>query len=299
MIDLGQSREFVQAPSGLILPSRVAEQRYTSKRPIAMDFFAGAGGFSCGFVGAGYEVVAAAEYDCAAVVTYMTNLCRYNQCKMVFVEPSDRERMEKYLTRQYAQITKNRERRLIGAGDCPMAAVHGVLAAGTGWISRQPADVPGVSFIFVGDVRKLTGERILSTIGRKKGELDTVSGGPPCQGFSRAGKQNVMDPRNSLVFEYARLILELGPKTFVMEEVPAILDMVTPEGLPVIDAFMRIIEEGGFTSHDYLKKAVQMQTGIALMRKSSAKQPDAAQARAARTTAASEVETLDLFGATA
>lgn len=49
-----------------------------------------------------------------------------------------------------------------------------------------------------------------------------------------AGQRNVMDPRNSLVFEFRRLVLEVSPKTFVMENVPGLLSMVTAEGVPVI-----------------------------------------------------------------
>src|SRR5262245_5431030 len=40
-------------------------------------------------------------------------------------------------------------------------------------------------------------------------ELDVVFGGPPCQGFSFGGRQNVNDERNLLVYEFARLVREL------------------------------------------------------------------------------------------
>ncbi|HAG84969.1 MAG TPA: DNA (cytosine-5-)-methyltransferase, partial [Cyanobacteria bacterium UBA12227] len=50
-------------------------------------------------------------------------------------------------------------------------------------------------------------------------EIDVVFGGPPCQGFSLIGKRVLDDPRNSLVFHFARLVLELQPKFFVMENV--------------------------------------------------------------------------------
>jgi DNA (cytosine-5)-methyltransferase 1 len=98
-------------------------------------------------------------------------------------------------------------------------------------------------------------------IGKKKGEVDCVTGGPPCQGFSMAGKQNVMDPRNSLVFDFARLVVGIHPKTFVFENVPGIVNMVTPEGIPVIDAMGRIFQDGDFMTVDALKKMVVAQTG--------------------------------------
>ncbi|MEA5507125.1 DNA cytosine methyltransferase [Halotia wernerae UHCC 0503] len=53
-------------------------------------------------------------------------------------------------------------------------------------------------------------------------EIDTVICGSPCQGFSLMGKRAFDDPRNSLVFHFHRLVLELQPKFFVMENVRGI-----------------------------------------------------------------------------
>lgn len=53
-------------------------------------------------------------------------------------------------------------------------------------------------------------------------DIDVVFGGPPCQGFSLIGKRALDDPRNSLVFHFLRLVLELNPKYFVMENVRGI-----------------------------------------------------------------------------
>lgn len=50
-------------------------------------------------------------------------------------------------------------------------------------------------------------------------QIDVVFGGPPCQGFSLMGKRLLDDPRNTLVFHFIRLIDELKPKYFVMENV--------------------------------------------------------------------------------
>jgi DNA (cytosine-5)-methyltransferase 1 len=54
------------------------------------------------------------------------------------------------------------------------------------------------------------------------GELDLLDGSPPCQGFSVAGKRNINDKRNRLFLEFFRLIKELQPKVFVMENVPGL-----------------------------------------------------------------------------
>ncbi|AUT03124.1 DNA (cytosine-5-)-methyltransferase [Nostoc sp. CENA543] len=53
-------------------------------------------------------------------------------------------------------------------------------------------------------------------------EIDAVICGSPCQGFSLMGKRIFDDPRNSLVFHFHRLVLELQPKFFVMENVRGI-----------------------------------------------------------------------------
>ena len=95
----------------------------------------------------------------------------------------------------------------------------------------------------------------------KHGEVDCVIGSPPCQGFSTAGKRNVLDRRNSLVFEFARLVCEISPKTMVFENVPGIASMVTPAGLPVLDVFCRILEDGGFGTVEALKRGLLRSAG--------------------------------------
>lgn len=76
-------------------------------------------------------------------------------------------------------------------------------------------DVP----VYHGDICKLSGDECMRLAGITKGELDVLDGSPPCQGFSTAGKRKYDDPRNSLFKEYARLLKELRPKVFVMENV--------------------------------------------------------------------------------
>ena len=55
-------------------------------------------------------------------------------------------------------------------------------------------------------------------------DIDLVSGGPPCQPFSISGRRKgVKDTRGGLIWEFSRLVGELRPKAFVMENVPGIL----------------------------------------------------------------------------
>tara|TARA_R110001606_G_scaffold370194_1_gene526481 strand:+ start:47 stop:868 length:822 start_codon:yes stop_codon:yes gene_type:complete len=64
----------------------------------------------------------------------------------------------------------------------------------------------------VGDVTKLKAEDFP--------KIDLIIGGSPCQGFSFAGKQlNFDDPRSALFFEFVRLLKELKPKYFLLENV--------------------------------------------------------------------------------
>lgn len=78
--------------------------------------------------------------------------------------------------------------------------------------------------VYHGDIAKLTGAECMRLAGGlKPGELDVFDGSPPCQGFSTAGKRKFDDPRNSLFKEYARLLAELQPKAFVMENVTGMI----------------------------------------------------------------------------
>jgi DNA (cytosine-5)-methyltransferase 1 len=73
------------------------------------------------------------------------------------------------------------------------------------------------------DILEVKGKDILEFCNIKKGELDILDGSPPCQGFSMVGNRNVNDNRNDLFKEYVRLIKELSPKVFVMENVPGMI----------------------------------------------------------------------------
>lgn len=80
---------------------------------------------------------------------------------------------------------------------------------------------PNVSFI-EGDVRELTGSLVRRRTGLRKGELDLLVSGPPCQGFSIIGARVAEDPRNDLFRESLRLAAELHPKCLVIENVPGL-----------------------------------------------------------------------------
>ena len=53
-----------------------------------------------------------------------------------------------------------------------------------------------------------------------RGQVDLLAGGPPCQGFSFAGRRNVDDPRNMLFERYVEVVDRLQPKLLLVENVP-------------------------------------------------------------------------------
>ncbi|MDJ0555739.1 MAG: DNA cytosine methyltransferase [Microcoleaceae cyanobacterium MO_207.B10] len=123
----------------------------SSKRPIAIDLFAGAGGMTLGFEQAGFDIPVSVELDPIHCATHQFNFPFW-----------------RILCRSVADITGDE--------------------------IRQLSDI-------------------------KNREIDVVFGGPPCQGFSMMGKRVLDDSRNSLMYHFVRLVLELQPKYFVMENV--------------------------------------------------------------------------------
>ena len=74
---------------------------------------------------------------------------------------------------------------------------------------------------FGDDIKNLNSQNLLSKMGSP--EVHLVVGGPPCQGFSVAGKRDPNDPRNRLFREFVRIVSEIRPWYVVMENVPGIL----------------------------------------------------------------------------
>lgn len=74
----------------------------------------------------------------------------------------------------------------------------------------------------LGDIRgvKYKNGHLYSDNGAIKTEIDIIIAGTPCQGFSSAGKGlNFDDPRSGLFFEFVRLLNEIQPKYFLLENV--------------------------------------------------------------------------------
>jgi len=88
------------------------------------------------------------------------------------------------------------------------------------------------------DVHDVRGRDLLEAAGLDA--VDVVVGGPPCQGFSMAGYRDRGDVRNSLVFQFVRLVSELRPRWLVMENVVGMLSFRISRSEPVM---RRLVQE--------------------------------------------------------
>jgi DNA (cytosine-5)-methyltransferase 1 len=73
-------------------------------------------------------------------------------------------------------------------------------------------------------VEPSTKQKIIKLL-KDKEAVDIVVGGPPCQGFSNAGKRLIDDPRNKLYKEFINIVIITKPRVVLMENVEGILSM--------------------------------------------------------------------------
>ncbi|MCD8205874.1 MAG: DNA cytosine methyltransferase [Clostridia bacterium] len=87
----------------------------------------------------------------------------------------------------------------------------------------------------------------------KKGELDLLSGGAPCQSFSYAGKRlGLQDVRGTMFYYYATFLSKLKPKMFLFENVRGLL---SHDGGKTYDTILKIFEEQGYVTQHCLLNA--------------------------------------------
>lgn len=79
-------------------------------------------------------------------------------------------------------------------------------------------------------------------------EISLLVGGPPCQGFSLAGKRDVNDHRNTLFEDYLRIANTIRPKVILMENVKLLTSMKDPNGTLVADRILNKFREYGYNS---------------------------------------------------
>lgn len=97
------------------------------------------------------------------------------------------------------------------------------------------------------DMTELPTEAVLDDLGESP---DVIVGGPPCQGFSHAGRRLddlQSDPRNEQVFHYFRFVRDIRPKAFLMENVSGILKTGQSRKHELIDSLVREYERIGYS----------------------------------------------------
>jgi DNA (cytosine-5)-methyltransferase 1 len=98
------------------------------------------------------------------------------------------------------------------------------------WLPQEPISIDALLRKRGKQLRKLTGS------------IDLLVGGPPCQGFSSAGKRKHDDPRNRLFKSYIRLVNELKPRAVLIENVRG----------------FTIDFDGGSRIHNYARKLCEL-----------------------------------------
>ena len=93
-----------------------------------------------------------------------------------------------------------------------------------------------------GDITQINyEEQIKPLLGGK--QIDIIIGGPPCQGMSLSGPRRFDDPRNKLYLSYIRLVQEIQPKAFVIENVPGLVGLF---GGQIKDSILEKFTEMGY-----------------------------------------------------
>lgn len=109
--------------------------------------------------------------------------------------------------------------------------------------------------VFDTDISYISGSELLESSGLNKGENVILIACPPCQGFSSARRksQRLSDPRNKLIFEFLRVVEEVKPLAFVMENVPG---LATGIGKPLFLQVLQKLHELGYqTIYDVVNAA--------------------------------------------
>lgn len=96
------------------------------------------------------------------------------------------------------------------------------------------------------DIALVNSQELLTAIKHRgfKTDIDLIAGGSPCQGYSYIGRRALDDPRNQLIFEYARIIFEIRPKYFIFENVPG---MATGKHQKFLHELIEIFEKNNYS----------------------------------------------------
>jgi DNA (cytosine-5)-methyltransferase 1 len=97
--------------------------------------------------------------------------------------------------------------------------------------------------VYCKDIKDFGINDLQKDLGIKKGEIDLIVGGPPCQAYSTVGKRLIDDPKGKLFQEYYRILKELDPKVFLFENVKGLLSM---QGGELLKTIISLFESLGY-----------------------------------------------------
>lgn len=185
-----------------------------------IELFAGCGGLSLGLETAGFDLLMANELSPMASETFAWNHLN--------ADLADEKNMGKVLWISSQHSRENIKSRL---RENPMEAV-GIDGKHSDLLSLKPTSAQLKRSLLVGSIVDLNSmllnkknkwllESIKALSGN--GEIDLISGGPPCQSFSLAGLREHSNDRNQLPAEFAKFVGILKPKLALLENVSGIL----------------------------------------------------------------------------
>lgn len=184
-----------------------------------IELFSGCGGLSLGLENAGFELVLANELSPMAAETFAYNF--FNEDLEEKANQNQQPDNAFWLNSRYSNL-KPRLRE--NPFDFPQVDQDG--------FSDIPNNINALDGkLIVGSIIELNRllksspklvEQLSSAFGREGG-LDLVSGGPPCQSFSMAGKREKNSDKNTLPWEFARFVEYVQPKLVLLENVTGIL----------------------------------------------------------------------------
>jgi len=201
-----------------------------------IELFAGCGGLSLGGESAGFELALANELSPMASESFAYNFFQENLAEYANHSCDDQKPFKKnlktslktkWLSSQFAVTAMQKRLREdprnflpYGEGYCDFSSadsLKGNLLVGNimdinRWLAQRPEHLQVIKNGF------------------GAGEIDLVSGGPPCQSFSMAGMREFSNSRNTLPWEFAQFVKNIQPKIALLENVTGILRAFKVEG---------------------------------------------------------------------
>jgi DNA (cytosine-5)-methyltransferase 1 len=186
-----------------------------------IELFAGCGGLSLGLKSTGFQLAIANELSPMAAETYAYNFLNEDLSGFGAAKPNSRKTKTLWLSSKYSLDNFNLRLRENPFEFPPLKKGHSDL-------DEDGSNLDGA--LVVGNLIQLNEwlstnnnalKKLKNSFGR--GEVDLISGGPPCQSFSMAGLREKDAEKNSLPWEFAKFVESVKPKFALLENVTGIL----------------------------------------------------------------------------